>query len=613
MQLLCIAVFCLITLIMPTASRSQTVAFNGMAATSGSPDAPGSDSKKQKNHSKSGPSVTITNNGLSDTLCVGQTYSINIGSSATGGTSPYTYAWSSNHGTAIGVTTNSSVDFYWVNPGVDTVRLVVTDAGGATVTDSIVITSVYCADFFANTYSVCLDTCVVFTDVSSGHPNWWKWTFGASNANATVNNGTSNAWQTNDTTLNDSMCVYFHTPGWQTVTLEIKNAGGFDTSKTKTQYIFVGACPHASYTSTIPANDTICACKCIQFTKNSITDPFSQSQKWYFVCAANAFFDTTREANPLICFPLPGWYHIYFADYNSVGKDSLYSDSLYVEACTKPATNILVPIGKDTICSGECITFDDASCNTPTKWKWAFQGGTPTSDTVQHPKEVCYFNYGAQLVTYQVKLVDTNAFGFDSAYVKITVRPNPKITLSSHPDGIINGIITIIDGTTVNITEGGNDPYPYYWSYTPQTYTDPDSLKPDTCNYPDNPVANPTTSHWYYVHTVGAGNSKGCVANDSVYIKVVKTSDIYVPNAFSPNGDGKDDYLYVRSNFIRTLYFAVYDRWGEKVWETSNQSVGWDGTYKGSPENNGVFDWYLKATMYNGKQVMLKGNTTLIR
>lgn len=89
--------------------------------------------------------------------------------------------------------------------------------------------------------------------------------------------------------------------------------------------------------------------------------------------------------------------------------------------------------------------------------------------------------------------------------------------------------------------------------------------------------------------------------------------DFFVPNTFTPNNDGKNDVLYVRSIKTDELYFAVYNRWGELVFETTDDSKGWDGTYKGKDADVGVFGWYLKARCINGGETFSKGNVTLIR
>lgn len=89
--------------------------------------------------------------------------------------------------------------------------------------------------------------------------------------------------------------------------------------------------------------------------------------------------------------------------------------------------------------------------------------------------------------------------------------------------------------------------------------------------------------------------------------------DAFIPNTFTPNGDGQNDILYVRGLKVDEVYFAVYNRWGEMVFETTDKTKGWDGIYKGRPADVGVFGWYLKVKCYNGEETFKKGNVTLIR
>ena len=86
-----------------------------------------------------------------------------------------------------------------------------------------------------------------------------------------------------------------------------------------------------------------------------------------------------------------------------------------------------------------------------------------------------------------------------------------------------------------------------------------------------------------------------------------------VPNAFSPNGDGKNECFRVKYfGLISELQFAIYNRWGEKVFFTNNPNDCWDGTYKGAPCNPGNFVYYIKAKTTCGP-VERKGNVLLIR
>jgi len=89
--------------------------------------------------------------------------------------------------------------------------------------------------------------------------------------------------------------------------------------------------------------------------------------------------------------------------------------------------------------------------------------------------------------------------------------------------------------------------------------------------------------------------------------------DIFIPNIFSPNNDGYNDVLYVRGPGIKNLIFVVYNRWGEKIFESNNVNYGWDGTYKGQALTTGVFTYYVKATGYGGNSIEKKGNVTLVK
>lgn len=159
------------------------------------------------------------------------------------------------------------------------------------------------------------------------------------------------------------------------------------------------------------------------------------------------------------------------------------------------------------------------------------------------------------------------------------------------------------NSTTIYATDYG-EYYTYQWS--PAT----------NMSNPDKPTTqvSPMESTLY---TIVVTDSFGCTKAAEVYVKVDSITCgepfVYIPNAFSPNGDGNNDVLYVRSHILTDFYFAIYNRWGEKVFETTQQSVGWDGTYKGKPCQQGVYDYYFKGTCLDEERVKMKGNITLIR
>ncbi len=159
---------------------------------------------------------------------------------------------------------------------------------------------------------------------------------------------------------------------------------------------------------------------------------------------------------------------------------------------------------------------------------------------------------------------------------------------------------TIAAGDTVMLNANASAKY----AWTPAT-----NLSCDTCA---STTATPTVTTKYYV-TVS--NKQGCSAIDSVLITVKDKpcGTIFMPNAFSPNGDDVNDILYVYGGCISALDFKIYDRWGNLVFETTDPTRGWNGTYNGKPMNSGVYDYTLVAVQSDNKAIDLKGNITLVR
>jgi len=107
---------------------------------------------------------------------------------------------------------------------------------------------------------------------------------------------------------------------------------------------------------------------------------------------------------------------------------------------------------------------------------------------------------------------------------------------------------------------------------------------------------------------------KGCEDKLSDPVSAVTLTDgIYIPNAFSPNGDGLNDVLKVYGAVISEVHFMVFNQWGEKVFESNDQSVGWDGFYKSKAQPSGVYIYVVKLKLIDGSAVDRKGSVNLIR
>ncbi len=130
-----------------------------------------------------------------------------------------------------------------------------------------------------------------------------------------------------------------------------------------------------------------------------------------------------------------------------------------------------------------------------------------------------------------------------------------------------------------------------------------------------NPVALYSEASEGMRYIVFVYNQAGCVDTASINIKVYATNpSVFVPTAFTPNKDGKNDVLRPIAAGIKTLeYFNVYNRWGHLVFSTTQNGKGWDGTVSGNPQGTGTFVWVVKATDYNNTPYLQKGTVTLIR
>jgi gliding motility-associated-like protein len=94
---------------------------------------------------------------------------------------------------------------------------------------------------------------------------------------------------------------------------------------------------------------------------------------------------------------------------------------------------------------------------------------------------------------------------------------------------------------------------------------------------------------------------------------VIDQHDVFVPEAFSPNGDGQNDVFMIRGAGIKNIHLYVYDRIGEKVFESTDINLGWDGTYKGQPMNTAVFVYHADIFFTDGTTTFLKGDVSLVR
>lgn len=182
--------------------------------------------------------------------------------------------------------------------------------------------------------------------------------------------------------------------------------------------------------------------------------------------------------------------------------------------------------------------------------------------------------------------------------VQINVNPNgAPVSASSNP-------YSIYKGESSQLTATFDSTYTYIW--TPIHALTQANIW--------NPISKPYSTIIYQVQITDV---YGCVNSDTTIVRVkdfvCDEPYIFIPNAFSPNNDGQNDVLLVRGEVIETMHLSIYDRWGEKVFETEHVNQGWDGIYQGKPADPAVFVYHLTATCVNKAEFKKQGNITLIR
>jgi gliding motility-associated-like protein len=200
-------------------------------------------------------------------------------------------------------------------------------------------------------------------------------------------------------------------------------------------------------------------------------------------------------------------------------------------------------------------------------------------------------------ITYSLTVVGAN--GCSSilpATVEVDVTPPPAV-FAGDDTAVLVGQPVPLHAVDVNAVGFSS----YQWS-PPSGLSDP-SIQ--------DPVAQITANITY---NVTATTAEGCVGMGSIVIVVAPGADIIVPNAFTPNGDGRNDLLKVDALGIRDFkYFKVFNRWGQEVFSTANIGIGWDGMVGGQLSPMGTYVWVAFGMDEQGRAVQRRGTVILIR
>ncbi len=230
-------------------------------------------------------------------------------------------------------------------------------------------------------------------------------------------------------------------------------------------------------------------------------------------------------------------------------------------------------------------TFIDGGTNATYTWSPSSQ---LNANNIAYPT-ITATNIGSQIYTINV----TNPGGC-SANDAVTVTVLGLPTVNAGPD---QNIIYLQTSASL-LGSGTGTPM-----WTPFSF-----LNCDNCM---NPTASPNYTLTYTLTITG---TNGCTASDDATIFVETPTDVFVPSAFSPNGDGTNDELALRCYTISTYKFNVYDMWGKLMFETDVVDKGWDGKFNGQPASIGLYIWTADVVFVNNAgSVKLGGEVNLVR
>jgi len=384
--------------------------------------------------------------------------------------------------------------------------------------------------------------------------------------------------------------------------------------------------------------DTVCFRDTTQFTNTSTG---GITYYWNFGDTPSGINNTSVKVNPLHAFSSSGTYTV-----SLIAKHPNWcNDTVKERVVVLPEPKITLT-GSDTLCYGSSTTLSAGggisySWNTgATTSSITVSPGTGTTYSVQVSNGRCYVDTdftiyirpvdsGAVTGKGSVCLGDSiilNASGggtylwstgattstisllansFNDTAYSVIIN-NGKNCVALHKKINIDSLLgyaccsdTIFSGDSLVLNGGGGAEY--YW-------IPPTGLSCDTC---PNPVASPTVTT---VYTLVTTSSSGCRKSSSIALDVeIPCKDFFVPNVFTPNNDGVNDTYYIKVEFMSLYDIAIYNRWGQEMFHSTDPDAPWDGKVNGGNAPEGVYYYIIRTTCINGNYIRKEGFLQLIR
>jgi gliding motility-associated-like protein len=384
----------------------------------------------------------------------------------------------------------------------------------------------------------------------------------------------------------------FSAAGNYTVILTVTTVNGCQS--TSTQQIVVGPLLTAAFNA-----PSVCANTPMNFADLSATLSGNiATWTWDFGDGSPI---VTGQANPTHTYTTTGTFSVTLVVTTTTGC---------IDTLVAPVSTTAPPVplfAADTLngCSPLCVNFTDQSTvgvGAINAWLWDFGDGS-TPSTAQNPQH-CYTTPGTYDVTITVSS-GPGCFSTLSYPAYITAYPSPVAIGTATPP------VTTVVNTDVDFADisTGN---PVTWSWD---FGDPSSLN-DTSSAPTAEWTYPQDAGSSYTVTLTVSNQYGCTDDTTLIVTVAPEFTFFIPNAFTPNGDGKNETFFGQGIGIAKYEMWIFDRWGNLIFTATDINDGWDGKVQGGSGKlcqQDVYVWRVNIVDVYNKKHQLVGHVTIVR
>ncbi len=393
-----------------------------------------------------------------------------------------------------------------------------------------------------------------------------------------------NDGSTLDTTLSTLTYTYF-LPGKFLPKVILEDQTGCKIAVTGIDTIYVTK----SYVGFKADDSLFCDRGIVNFTDTTTSNGIINTYAWSFGDGG-----TSTQQNPSHNYTAPGLYTVRLIVTTANGCSDTAIKTNYIKVVASPVIDIT---GNIPVCMPGKLIFRGVIVQPDTSrltWYWNFGNGN--TSILQNPPQQRYDTAG----NYPLRLIATNSSACaDTVDRTVLIYPLPVI------DAGADKIILV--GTSVAINPTGSPVINYLW--TPST-----ALSCTTCY---NTIASPKNTTTYSIKVT---DINGCTATDNINIIVLcNDKNVFLPNTFSPNNDGVNDWFYPRGiGLFKIQGMRIFNRWGEMVFQKANLSPnvpsdGWNGRYNGRIQTTDVYTYIIEIICENSEILTYKGNITLIQ